>query len=83
MAIISYLSRSFQLPILDFTVKLILRPFQYLEEQSFSDERRLFDNFFHSGVYIVPGHELFCAEPGWFRIIFTAKTDALKEGAEI
>lgn len=31
-------------------------------------------------VYIVPGKELFCAQPGWFRIAFTSNPDHVKEG---
>jgi hypothetical protein len=31
-------------------------------------------------VYVTPGSEMRCADPGWFRIVFTAAPHVLEEG---
>lgn len=31
-------------------------------------------------VYVTPGSEMRCADPGWFRIVFSAAPHILEEG---
>ncbi|GIX98332.1 1-aminocyclopropane-1-carboxylate synthase-like protein 1 [Caerostris darwini] len=49
--------------------------------ESFAQER---DFFFYlmekARLYIVPGEELFCAQPGWFRLTFSSNPDHVDEG---
>lgn len=50
-----------------------------LNEITFEEEQRLFDIIFQHGVYISPGVNLGCSEPGWFRIIFSVKEHWIDE----
>ena len=34
-------------------------------------------------VYIIPGSEVHCADPGWYRIVFSMKPEILDEGISI
>jgi aspartate/methionine/tyrosine aminotransferase len=52
----------------------------YMSSQDFEGELELFEKFFEAGVYFLPGKELFCEEPGWFRIVFTVARPTLLEG---
>ncbi|CAL1276077.1 unnamed protein product [Larinioides sclopetarius] len=62
-----------------FFLWLDLRPI--CGSSSFVQER---DFFFYliekAHLYIVPGEELFCAQPGWFRLTFTANPDHVNAG---
>ncbi|XP_054707114.1 uncharacterized protein LOC129216922 [Uloborus diversus] len=49
--------------------------------ESFRQERNFFEYLIEKfQLYIVPGEEFFCAQPGWFRICFTAFPDDVDEG---
>ena len=50
-----------------------------LHEITFEEEECLFDIIFKHGVYISPGVNLGCSEPGWFRIIFSVKGQWIDE----
>ncbi|KAF8764171.1 1-aminocyclopropane-1-carboxylate synthase-like protein 1 isoform X2 [Argiope bruennichi] len=48
---------------------------------SFEQERDFFLYLIEKAhLYIVPGEELFCAQPGWFRLTFTANPDHVNAG---
>ncbi|CAL1276081.1 unnamed protein product [Larinioides sclopetarius] len=48
---------------------------------SFEKEMDLFNYLLEDyHVYIVPGKELFCAQPGWFRVTFTTHPEEVDEG---
>ncbi|GBM64237.1 1-aminocyclopropane-1-carboxylate synthase-like protein 1 [Araneus ventricosus] len=48
---------------------------------SFEKEMDLFGYLLEEyRVYIVPGKELFCAQPGWFRVTFTSYPEDVDEG---
>lgn len=32
------------------------------------------------GVCVLPGQKLYCVNPGWYRVVFATKEDALDEG---
>ncbi|UJR31173.1 hypothetical protein I4U23_018680 [Adineta vaga] len=53
-----------------------------LTQITFDEEHKLFDEFFHHGVYITNGLVIGCSEPGWFRMIFTVKDAWIDEGIE-
>lgn len=54
---------------------------RHLCEKSFEGERRLFHYFLNNfQLYIGPGEEFFCDEPGWFRIVITQRPANLEEG---
>lgn len=54
---------------------------RYLCAKSFDRERELFNYFLKNfRLYIGPGQEFFCDEPGWFRIVFTQRIANLEEG---
>jgi hypothetical protein len=40
----------------------------------------LFKKFMDHKVYVTPGSEMRCADPGWFRVVFTAPPHVLEEG---
>ncbi|CAF4605594.1 unnamed protein product, partial [Rotaria sp. Silwood2] len=50
-----------------------------LHEVTFEEERRLVQNIFEHGVYLVSGSFLGCIQPGWFRIIFSVKEKWIDE----
>lgn len=50
-----------------------------LQEITFEEEQRLFDLIFEHGVYISPGVNLGCSEPGWFRFIFSVREQWIDE----
>ena len=41
---------------------------------------QLYERAMANGVFIFPGANFFCAEPGWFRIIFAMETEILQLG---
>ena len=53
-----------------------------LHEVTFDEELRLFDTIFDHGVYISPGTNLGCSQPGWFRIIFSVKEKWIDEAVK-
>ncbi|GIY99884.1 1-aminocyclopropane-1-carboxylate synthase-like protein 1 [Caerostris extrusa] len=49
--------------------------------ESFAQERDFFLYLMEKArLYIVPGEELFCAQPGWFRLSFSSNPDHVDEG---
>lgn len=54
------------------------RPF--MKEVTFEEENRLFQLFFEHGIFIWPGQNLGCTQPGWFRFIFSLKDCMITEG---
>jgi hypothetical protein len=40
----------------------------------------LFRHFMEHKVYVTPGSEMRCADPGWFRVVFSAAPHILEEG---
>ena len=40
----------------------------------------LFKKFMDHKVYVTPGSEMRCVDPGWFRVVFTALPHVLEEG---
>ncbi|XP_041354230.1 1-aminocyclopropane-1-carboxylate synthase-like protein 1 isoform X3 [Gigantopelta aegis] len=54
---------------------------KYLREKTVAAEQRLQDRFIEEGkVYILGGTASYCAEPGWFRIVFSTKKEFVEEG---
>lgn len=54
--------------------------FQFLEENTFDEEYKLFLEFAENGVLIFPGFRFYTSKPGYFRIVFTVASDHLTEG---
>ena len=54
--------------------------FQLISTPTFSEELALAERFLNEGVYIRPGQVFYCAEPGWFRIIFATDPSQLQIG---
>ena len=55
----------------------------YIETMDTEGEMKLFRKLFDDEkVYIVPGSQFFCQQPGWFRIIFAVKQDILEAGLD-
>lgn len=52
----------------------------FLEECNKENELALFMALLKGGVCVLPGQKLYCADPGWYRVVFAAKEDALNEG---
>ncbi|XP_076064836.1 1-aminocyclopropane-1-carboxylate synthase-like protein 1 [Oratosquilla oratoria] len=52
----------------------------YLRSRTKEDEMDLFQEILKRGVYIVPGTQLYCEEPGWFRASFAVSEVELEEG---
>ncbi|XP_076064842.1 1-aminocyclopropane-1-carboxylate synthase-like protein 1 [Oratosquilla oratoria] len=52
----------------------------YLRSRTKEDEMDLFKEMLERGVYIVPGTQFYCEEPGWFRAIFAVSEVELEEG---
>jgi len=56
---------------------------KYLETNDEEGEMKLFDQLMDDAkVYIVPGSQFSCKVPGWFRIIFAVRKDALEAGLD-
>lgn len=54
---------------------------RHLCAKSFDGEKQLFNYFMNTfRLYIGPGEEFFCDDPGWFRIVFTQRPANLEEG---
>jgi len=54
----------------------------YISEKSKKGEIELFLALFAEGVYVVPGSELYCEDPGWFRFVISVDADTLKIGLD-
>ncbi|KAG0724598.1 1-aminocyclopropane-1-carboxylate synthase-like protein 1 [Chionoecetes opilio] len=52
----------------------------FLDECTEQCEIDLFMAFLKGGVCILPGQKLYCAHPGWYRIVYSARDDVLEEG---
>ncbi|XP_013398600.1 1-aminocyclopropane-1-carboxylate synthase-like protein 1 isoform X2 [Lingula anatina] len=52
----------------------------FMSEKTREEEMQLFQKLFAAGVYIIPGTELFCVDPGWFRVLFSLQKPYLQEG---
>ncbi|XP_076064845.1 putative inactive 1-aminocyclopropane-1-carboxylate synthase-like protein 2 isoform X2 [Oratosquilla oratoria] len=52
----------------------------YLRSRTKEDEMDLFRELLERGVYMVPGTQFYCEEPGWFRAIFAVSEVELEEG---
>ncbi|XP_068248133.1 1-aminocyclopropane-1-carboxylate synthase-like protein 1 [Palaemon carinicauda] len=52
----------------------------FMKDNTKEAEVELFDAIFKKGVYIVPGSQLYCVSPGWFRLIFTIPSEKLEVG---
>ncbi|XP_066966730.1 1-aminocyclopropane-1-carboxylate synthase-like protein 1 [Macrobrachium rosenbergii] len=52
----------------------------FMKENTKEAELELFEAIFKKGVYIVPGSQLYCVSPGWFRLIFTIPPEKLEVG---
>ncbi|KAK7076048.1 1-aminocyclopropane-1-carboxylate synthase, partial [Halocaridina rubra] len=52
-----------------------LQPF--LNEITKEEELALFEDFFMQGLFVVPGSILHCANPGWFRLIYSVYSQDL------
>ncbi|CAF3245078.1 unnamed protein product [Rotaria socialis] len=50
-----------------------------LHDITFEEEIRLFQSIFEHGLYLVTGSFLGCAQPGWFRIIFSIRETWIDE----
>lgn len=50
-----------------------------LHERTFEEEIRLNEMMFDNGIYISAGSNLGCAQPGWFRMIFSIKNKWVDE----
>eukprot|EP00741_Cyanophora_paradoxa_P021389 tig00021350_g20648.t1 len=50
------------------------------EAESEEDEARVFEALGSEGVYVMPGAQFHCPEPGWFRIVFAQEEGVLEEG---
>ncbi|KAF2354593.1 Aminotransferase class I/classII [Trinorchestia longiramus] len=61
-----------------FFVWMDLRSF--MREHTLEEEMDLFRAFITAGVYVVPGSELYCVTPGWFRLIMSVSDEELCEG---
>lgn len=56
---------------------------QVCEIRTFEDEINFFEYLIqHHHLYIVPGSELFCEQPGWFRFCFTGQSHHLGAGLD-
>ncbi|KAF2356672.1 Aminotransferase class I/classII [Trinorchestia longiramus] len=55
-----------------------LRPF--MGKRTTEEEMELFQAFITAGVYVVPGSELRCVEPGWFRLVMAVSEEELSVG---
>ncbi|KAK7070774.1 hypothetical protein SK128_022016 [Halocaridina rubra] len=63
-----------------FFVWINLQPF--LNEVTKEEELALFEDFFKQRLFVVPGSILYCANPGWFRLIFCVHPQDLEAGLE-
>ena len=54
--------------------------FQYLSSRTVDGEMEFFRKVFDAGVYILPGHQTFSRELGWFRLTFTRDRDMVEKG---
>ncbi|XP_063861804.1 1-aminocyclopropane-1-carboxylate synthase-like protein 1 isoform X4 [Scylla paramamosain] len=52
----------------------------FLDECNEENEMALFMMFLKGGVCLLPGKKLYCAHPGWYRIVFSVKENVLEEG---
>ncbi|MCL4141785.1 UNVERIFIED_CONTAM: hypothetical protein GTU68_007372 [Idotea baltica] len=52
----------------------------FLDSPTIESEMELFEELFESGVYVIPGTELFCKTPGWFRIVFSVSSKEIETG---
>ena len=53
---------------------------KFLREPTEESELKLFDVFYSKyKLYFAPGSQLFCVNPGWFRVIITVDNDAMTE----
>lgn len=55
---------------------------EFLNERTKEGEIELFEEFFNSGVYIIPGCQLCCVNPGWFRLVFSINQEVLAHGLD-
>ncbi|KAG0722915.1 1-aminocyclopropane-1-carboxylate synthase-like protein 1 [Chionoecetes opilio] len=53
----------------------------FLDECTEQCEIDLFMAFLKGGVSILPGQKLYCAHPGWYRIVYSVRDDVLEEAA--
>ncbi|KDR08258.1 1-aminocyclopropane-1-carboxylate synthase-like protein 1 [Zootermopsis nevadensis] len=53
---------------------------RFLPTLNHDGELALFKHFMARKVYVTPGSEMRCADPGWFRIVFSAAPHILEEG---
>lgn len=53
---------------------------QFLPEITFAAEHRLFECFLDAHVYVLPGKQNYCPQPGWFRIIIASDPKQVMEG---
>jgi len=44
---------------------------KFMRKNSFAEEDKLFKHILNAGVFITPGHIMYCSQPGWFRICFS------------
>ena len=51
-----------------------------MREKTFEEEDRVWKALLKAGVLVAPGVGFMCAEPGWFRIIFSIPNDSLEVG---
>ncbi|PNF40153.1 hypothetical protein B7P43_G09761 [Cryptotermes secundus] len=52
----------------------------FLPKVNHDEELALFKRFMAHKVYLTPGSEMRCADPGWFRIVFSSAPHVLEEG---
>ncbi|XP_069678877.1 probable inactive 1-aminocyclopropane-1-carboxylate synthase-like protein 2 [Periplaneta americana] len=52
----------------------------FLPVVNHEEELVLFKKFMEHKVYLTPGSEMKCVDPGWFRVVFTAPSNVLDEG---
>nr|XP_006819586.1 PREDICTED: 1-aminocyclopropane-1-carboxylate synthase-like protein 1-like [Saccoglossus kowalevskii] len=48
---------------------------KYITPSTFDGEMELFYEILDNKVYVAPGQDFFCCQPGWFRIIFSIDED--------
>uniref|UniRef100_A0A2P2IBW4 1-aminocyclopropane-1-carboxylate synthase-like protein 1 n=1 Tax=Hirondellea gigas TaxID=1518452 RepID=A0A2P2IBW4_9CRUS len=54
----------------------------FMKQQTKEEEFAVFEELLKAGVYMVPGSAMYCAVPGWIRIIFSVAEDELSTGLQ-